>query len=228
LSVLVITRVEQKCSNFLESIRVNTVREINSRFLPGGDWENIPKKYWLNMDQTAILFEPKVKRCVHHKVSNTVSCRASGSNQRRATVCITVAAADGTKLPPFYIFKGLPGATIETKLLENGVLGFCQVNGWFDEFAGRKYVSDILIPYFTKDCREKCIMLDHFKCHLQTSFVSTLSQLGCDVDYIPAGYTCVLQPCDVGINAPLKRSIRLQHSQWCIKKYSQLQSKQKW
>jgi DDE superfamily endonuclease len=151
---------------------------------------------------------------VHHKGRNTVSCRARGSNQRRATVCITV-AADGTKLPQFYIFKGVPGAQIETMLLEDGVLGCCRINGWFDEVVGKKYISVIPIPYFAKDHKEKFIMRDHFKCHLQTSFVSELSELGCDVDYIPAGYTCVLQPCDVGVNAPLKCSIPYQHSE-CV------------
>ena len=29
-----------------------------------------------------------------------------------------------------------------------------------------------------------------------------LRDLGIDVDYMPAGYTCALQPVDVGINAP--------------------------
>jgi DDE superfamily endonuclease len=70
-------------------------------------------------------------------------------------------------------------------------------------------------------------MLDHFKCHLQTSFISELGELGFDVDYIPAGYTCVLQPCDVDVNAPFKRSTRYQHSEWCIKINHNLQPKQK-
>jgi DDE superfamily endonuclease len=70
-------------------------------------------------------------------------------------------------------------------------------------------------------------MLDHFKCNPQTTFFSSLSQLGCDVDYISAGYTCVMQPCDVGANAPLKRSILLQHRQWLIKNYAKLKPKQK-
>jgi hypothetical protein len=51
-------------------------------------------------------------------------------------------------LPPFYIFKGSPGAFIEQQLLTDGIIGCCQINGWFDEMVGKKYISDILIPYF--------------------------------------------------------------------------------
>jgi hypothetical protein len=47
----------------------------------------------------------------------------------------------------FYICKGVPGAEIETLLLEDGVLGCFQV---IDEIVGKRYISDILIPYFSK------------------------------------------------------------------------------
>lgn len=39
-----------------------------------------------------------------------------------------------------------------------------------------------------------------------------------DVDYIPGGYTCVLQPVDVGFNAPFKRHLKNSHQDWCIEK----------
>jgi hypothetical protein len=38
------------------------------------------------------------------------------------------------------------------------------------------------------------------------------------VEIIPGGYTYVLQPCDVGINRPLKNGIRNQHNDWAILK----------
>jgi hypothetical protein len=48
----------------------------------------------------------------------------------------------------------------------------------------------------------------------------------CDVDYIPAGYTCVLQLVDVGYNAPFKCHVKHLHSEWCIEKYVCLHPKQ--
>lgn len=63
------------------------------------------------------------------------------------------------------------------------------------------------------------LLVDHYKVHMMGSFVNACNNLGVDVDYIPAGYTCVLQPIDVGFNAPLKRHIRDFHHKWCIEKY---------
>jgi DDE superfamily endonuclease len=54
---------------------------------------------------------------------------------------------------------------------------------------------------------------------MMRQFVSACNDIGVDVDYIPAGYTCVLQPVDVGFNAPFKRHIRDFHHKWCIDKY---------
>jgi DDE superfamily endonuclease len=155
------------------------------------------------MDQTNIMFEPKFGRTVSKKGVRSVPSKDSGSNQRRCTVCITV-AADGTVLPPFFIFKGVPGKSIEKELSKKNVHGCAQIKGWFDEEVGAKWVEQILQPYLDGVGTDSVIMLDHHTCHVQASFKARLSSLGCDMDYIPAGYTCVLQPVDVGFNAPFK------------------------
>jgi hypothetical protein len=57
------------------------------------------------MDQTAVYFEMKSSTTVNVVGERTVLICDSELNSKRATVCLTV-AADGTKLPPFVIFKG--------------------------------------------------------------------------------------------------------------------------
>jgi DDE superfamily endonuclease len=54
---------------------------------------------------------------------------------------------------------------------------------------------------------------------MMRKFVTACNDIGVDVNYIPAGYTCVLQPVDVGFNAPFKRHRRDYHHKWCIAKY---------
>ena len=66
------------------------------------------------MDQTTIYFEDKTKTSIQKRGARTCSARDSGSNAKRCTLCVTI-TADGTKLPPFYIFKGVPDAKIEKK-----------------------------------------------------------------------------------------------------------------
>lgn len=46
--------------------------------------------------------------------------------------------------------------------------------------------------------------------------------MGTDLDFIPAGYTCVLQPVDYGFNAPFKSHIRELHEKWCMTEYVNL------
>jgi DDE superfamily endonuclease len=165
--------------------------------------ESVKKHFFLNMDQTAINFELKFNQMITHKGSTTVSCRDSGSNQRCCTVCITL-ASDGTILPPFFIFKGRPNAIVEQEIRAAGILGCAQPNAWFDEEVGQKWVDQILVPYVASNPDGTFLLIDRFHCHQQQCFVNRLSANGFVVDYIPAGYTCVLQPVDVGFNAPFK------------------------
>jgi hypothetical protein len=97
------------------------------------------------MDQTNIHFEPKTGKTWAETGSRTVSSKDSGSNQKKCTVCITV-ASDGTILPPFFIFKGVPGAKIKSKMAEYGICGCSQLKGWFDERVGPKYIDQVVAP----------------------------------------------------------------------------------
>jgi DDE superfamily endonuclease len=168
------------------------------------------------MDQTNIEFQPKFRTTITKEGSETVSSKDSGSNQCCATVCITV-AVDGTVLPPFFIFKGIPGKDVESNIKKWGLPGCAQPKAWFDAGVGPKYFDQILKPYLEEHGNgdDAVIMLDHYKCHLQKTFQNRVFDLGCDIDYmfnyIPAGYTCVLQPIDVGYNAPLKCRVESLH-----------------
>ena len=66
----------------------------------------------------------------------TISCCDSGSNSKRVSVVLSV-AADGTKLLPFVVFKGQPGGSIEHKITTNNWLACIQEKGWFDCRVGK-------------------------------------------------------------------------------------------
>jgi hypothetical protein len=140
-------------------------------------------------------------------------------------VCVTI-AANGTKLPPFFVFKGVPGAILERGLVANNVKGCCQKNGWFDESVVKKYVNAILQPY-VQNTANAVLLCDHYKVHLMASFVDACNDIGIDVEYIPPGYTCVLQPVDVGFNATLKHFVRKEHHKWCITKYKNVDNRER-
>jgi hypothetical protein len=94
---------------------------------------------------------------------------------------------------------GTPGATIDSSFEKNGWIGCAQDKGWFDGRVGQIWIEKVLKPY-VRDAEKAFLLIDHCKVHLTSEFVQSVNDLGVDVDYIPAGYTCVLQPVDVGVN----------------------------
>jgi hypothetical protein len=81
-----------------------------------------------------------------------------------------------------------------------------------------------LKPY-VRDADKALVLMGHFKVHLTSDFVQSVNDLGVDVDDIPAGYTCVLQPVDVGVNTTFKKAIRDFHHQWCLDTYPKITNK---
>jgi hypothetical protein len=105
LSVRRVTCVGQKLSGHLKKVQDDCAQALRNRMAVGGSLHGMPLKYFINMDQTAVYFEMKSSTTVHQKGEKTVSVQDSGSNSKRATVVLAV-AADGTKLPPFVVFNG--------------------------------------------------------------------------------------------------------------------------
>lgn len=230
LSIRRVTRVGQKLTGHLKKIQDDCCSAIRKRFQDGGTCSRVSYDCFLNMDQTAVYFESKSKSTVEEKGKRTVSTRDSGSNTKRCTVVVTVSAT-GKKLPPFFVFKGVPGKKLETRLLEQGYHCCCQPTGWFDsDTVAKKYFEQIIEPYLKDnlfDDEDAYLLVDHFKAHLSSKFKRLAEDLGMEVEYIPAGYTCVLQPVDVGFNAPFKSWIRKRHHRWCLEKYKGVKSDDK-
>jgi transposase-like protein len=105
LTVRRVTRIGQKLSGHLKEVQDDCANAIKKRMAVGGTLHGIDLKYFINMDQTAVYFEMKSSTTVDKVGTRTVSIRDSASNSKRATVVLAV-AADGTKLPPFVVFKG--------------------------------------------------------------------------------------------------------------------------
>ena len=90
-----------------------------------------------------------------------------------------------------------------------------------DERTSGIWIEKVWQPYVAGH-PSSFLLLDEFRCHMQGSFIRKINDLGTEVDFIPGGYTCVLQPCDVGINKPLKQAIRYLHMQWTIEKHQHM------
>jgi len=195
LTVRVATRVGQKLSGHLHSVRVQFVGDIMERF-QSGMFSDVPANMFVNMDETAVYFEGKEKTTIDAVGSRTVHIRSSGGSNQRVTVC-TAAACDGTKLPLFVIFKGEPNARVEKWLNENtppNIYACCQPKAWMDDRVMGIWFEKIWKPYIQGHA-ESVLLLDDFKCHKQEQFEDELDDVGTYLELIPRGYTSVLQPC---------------------------------
>ncbi len=66
------------------------------------------------------------------------------------------------------------------------------------------------------------LLLDDFKCHKQPEFVSKLAEYNTVSPLVPPHYTSILEPCDVGINKPLKDRLKKLANDWRAAKYATL------
>jgi DDE superfamily endonuclease len=107
------------------------------------------------------------------------------------------------------------------------ILGCTQKRAWFDEEVANEWIRSVLLPYVAKSPNGSFLLIDHYSVHTMSNFFNRCAEIGTDIDYIPAGYTCVLQPIDVGFNSPFKKYIKDQHHEWCLDAYANCENDQR-
>lgn len=227
LSCRMATRTGQRLNGHLLSVRQSFSEGIRTQFLEGGQYCDVPPDMFVNMDETAVYFEAKENRTVHFKGENTISIRSTGSNSKRLSVCVAV-SSNGCKLPLFFIFKGQPNGRIEKALsdvLPPNTFGCCQSKGWMDQRSMKIWFEKVWKQYVANSSKS-VLLLDDFICHKQPEFLDLASEVGTSIELIPGGYTCVLQPCDVGIMKSLKGGIRQCYTKWAAQNLCGLPSDQ--
>lgn len=217
------THKGQRITGHMEEVIQKFQNEVLFNVSPEGPLAQVKSRYIVNMDQTRINFEPEIRSTIEKRGQQTISVRSTGSNSHSLTAFLAV-AADGTKLPPFLIFKAKAGAHIEKKIpsiVPDGVFGCCQSKSWADERGMKIWVRDVWQPY-VRNASCSYLIIDEFRCHVQESFVDLLGSMGTDINIIPGGYTCRLQVLDVGINKPIKNFIDQRYVEWAAENLSQL------
>ncbi len=78
-----------------------------------------------------------------------------------------------------------------------------QPSGWMDREPFQEWVQCIVCPYGGVHNNSLYLLLDQFSAHMQCNNTFTMQQIGIEVDFIPAGYTPVLQVLVKGVHKPL-------------------------
>ena len=132
------------------------------------------------------------------------------SSPMRFTLVVTV-AMDGTKLPLYVIFKSVTGGGVDKHLPDtilNGVIDCVLRKAWTDNRTMSTWYDSAYKPYVTVSSGHSGLLLDDFKCYNSPESLQAMENDNAHRYMIPSYYTGLLQPCDVGINKPLKDSLK--------------------
>jgi hypothetical protein len=201
--------VEGEASDFMRFVRV---------IVSGG---NRDRRFILNMDQTPVYFSMSSKKLLSSLEKKNIHIRTSMNDTKRVTVAVTI-TADGTLLPSTLVFKGKPGGRIAAKkefsTYPNGHFYKCQEAAWMDKEVMITWVKEVLAPYVATapDHVVPILILDMYQCHMMSSVVQMIQELGVEVQHIPGGCTSLCQPVDVGFNKPFKDRMRKQWMNWMM------------
>ena len=147
--------------------------------------------YILNMDQTPIPFTYNAKKTLEVVGRRTVHVRKSTNDTKRATFAMMVTAS-GKVLKPLLVFKGAPNGRIvknEFPGYTRDVIYACQDNAWMDERVMLMWISKVLEPYIAMapEGIVPILFLDSYRCHMMASVITTIQDLGVEVEHIPGG-----------------------------------------
>ena len=159
-----------------------------------------------NMDETPMRFELPSNRTLEFSGSRTVPVKSCGAEKRSFTVVLAV-AADGAKVPPKVIFKGV--RTPRGLVVPHPLRVSFHKKGWMDEQGIREWIRQSL-----PRAERSLLVWDSFRAHLTDSVKDDLKQRNIDVAVIPGGLTPVVQPLDKCLNKPFKDNVRRKYLAW--------------
>ncbi len=186
---------------------------------------DIPSELIVNTDQTNMVYAQGTKKTWAPTGSSQVS--VSGADEKRAvTLCVSV-SNNGTLLPFQAVYQGETMLSTPKKTAphydETIAAGFRYEYGtkssyWSNQRTMTRLVDDIIAPYFAEQKEELKLPQDHksiwqidvwsvhrseqFRTWLRTHHPAIL------LHFVPGGCTGLMQACDVGIQRPLKHSLR--------------------
>ena len=160
------------------------------------------------MDETPIWMDMTGDTTLEKVGTRTVSVKSTGHDKARLTVCLS-AKANGTKLTPFIVFKGVR----RDKQLDqvDGVVCVLSRNGWMSEDLTIMWLKQV---WGRLAFSRRLLCWDAFRCHIMGSVKSEASKLRTDMAIIPGGCTGIIQAPDVSWNKPFKAYYRELYEAW--------------
>lgn len=175
--------------------------------------KDINTSYIGNMDETPLWFDVPRQKTYDFKGVKSVLCKTTGKEKLRYTVVLS-AMADGTKLKPMIIFKGLKN--VPKADFPKDVVVTVSMKGSMNSDLMNTYKQKVWGIRPNSFFKPKSILImDSAKPHLKTTVKSSFKQhYKTELVIIPGGLTPLLQPADVHWNKTFKSEMRNLWSEW--------------
>ncbi|KAG6823766.1 hypothetical protein H0H92_009110, partial [Tricholoma furcatifolium] len=199
---------------------------------------DIPIELWVNSDQTQNLYAPGDK--MTYAETGTKQVSVVGLDEKRAFTVLVSVTASGKLLPFQAIYAGksrrsLPNADAPfyAEAIAAGFhFEFSNTDTyWSNQQTMRNFVNNILAPYFDDVKREKGLpptqkamwTIDVWSVHRSVEFITWMKENHSSIilDFVPGNCTGVAQPCDVGIQRPLKLSTKRSYHEDIVEDFLQ-------
>jgi hypothetical protein len=160
------------------------------------------------MDEMPVWLDMPADCTVDFVGSKDVPVKSTGNEKARITV-VLAAKANGTKLPPYLVFKG---KRMDKELLNvKGVICAMSSNGWINEELTLDWLTR---AWGTLTFKRRLLCWDSFKCHIQDSVKERVRKLKTDMAVVPGGCTSLVQAPDVSWNKPFKAHYQELYEEW--------------
>ena len=143
--------------------------------------------------------------------ARSIPIRTTSHDKGRFTI-VLAAMADGRKLKPFVVFKGVRPVAELTRV--QGVVVVFSRNGWMNEDLPKDSVDRVWGSLNFGRC---LLVWDAYICLIMDSIESHVhNHTNSDISIIPGGLTSHLQLADVSWNKPFKDVYRQSTSGWYL------------
>ena len=156
----------------------------------------------INMDETPMWLDAVASRTISFSGEKTTSLKSTGHDKKNVTVLVA-ASADGRMKKCLVVFKGQGQSTEDKSIMKRSDIKVCfSDNGWANDEIMSIWLKWIF-PAF--DFSNKLLVWDSFRAHISDNTKKVITSIkNLYTAVIPGGCTSLIQPCDVGINAPIK------------------------
>ena len=178
------------------------------------DAPDLAARMW-NADETGFCTSMAACKVLAKKGSRQVHETSGGSGRDYYTV-LAAGAADGTRLPPFVLYKGVNLYARWTNGGPAGTVYGVSDSGWMEGNNFCKWFEKLFVPAVTHLLKTGPVILfvDGHHSHMTLDVIQLAKKSNVHLCCLPPHVTHILQPLDVGVYGPVKatwKSILKEH-----------------